>query len=149
MSTPKFTPAEAAQIEGALKRHTQALFDAAFTDTTRTPRSPAYREGLRARLCLSIQKLAFVCPYDAGTAQFDAFYAGVDEGRAIVARDGQDGRDHHGFNLEARVIGEHFEPRPASGTTGAACCVHCGAPQLSQADGLPPVSKLPTPGGHQ
>ena len=60
-----------------------------------------------------------------------------------------DGRDRHGFSLEANVIGENYPPHPASATTAAACGAHCGAPQCSQAECLPPAAMPPTPGSHQ
>ncbi len=66
-----------------MKATTQALFDAAFTPG-RTPRSPAYCEGVRAKLRLHIQKVAMACPYAEGTAEFDAFQAGIYEGRHIL-----------------------------------------------------------------
>jgi len=61
----------------------------------------------------------------------------------------QDGHDRHGFSLEANVIGGSYVPRPTSETTAAVCCAHCGAPQLSQADSLPPAATLPTLGSRQ
>ena len=64
----------------------RAAFDAAF-NVQRDPRSPAYRAG-----CLYIltRKLddgpVGACPYPAGSAENDAWYAGCDEAHAIVRR---------------------------------------------------------------
>lgn len=61
------------------------LFDAAFA-VPRDPRSAAYRAG-----CLAVLKLLVdggprvAAPYAAGSAEFDAFHAGADEGHRIAA----------------------------------------------------------------
>ena len=63
------------------------LFEQAF-DRPRTPRSPAYKQGvldvLRYR---SGETLAIgPCPYKIGTSQADAWFSGVEEGHAIWRR---------------------------------------------------------------
>jgi len=54
--------------------------------STRPHRSVAYMLGahelLLARACIG----SSTCPYAAGTAEFDAYFAGADEGRAIWTR---------------------------------------------------------------
>lgn len=83
MKSPRITPAEALVIERAMTPAVKALFNTAFSGS-RTSRSSAYRLGVRAKLSHGIDQLAIVCPYQEYTASFDAFYAGVDEGRAIL-----------------------------------------------------------------
>ena len=62
----------------------RTLFARAF-HATRTPRSPAYREGVLVALRFRLGELpAIRCPYPAGTAEADAFHAGADEGHAIA-----------------------------------------------------------------
>lgn len=57
----------------------------------RTPRSAAYREGVRAGIVGLLRrergepKAAPVDPFEPGTAEYDAYVAGIDEGRAIIA----------------------------------------------------------------
>ena len=51
----------------------------------RPARSLAYRQGVKAKLERHFgQRPALACPYVQGTAEMDAFFAGVDEGNAIV-----------------------------------------------------------------
>ena len=65
----------------------RTLFARAF-HATRTPRSPAYREGVLVALRFRLGELAAIrCPYAAGTAEADAFHSGVDEGHAIARRE--------------------------------------------------------------
>ena len=65
----------------------RTLFARAFP-TTRTPGSPAYREGVLVALRYRLGELpAIRCPYAVGTAEADAFHAGADEGHAIVRRE--------------------------------------------------------------
>lgn len=61
------------------------LMAAAF-DRPRDPRSDAYKTGARAHLQHVLNNKNTVVPYPLGTAEADAFFAGVDEGRAIVMR---------------------------------------------------------------
>lgn len=49
----------------------------------RPRRSEAYRLGVQAKLRRDLERLAIDCQYREGTAEFDAFFAGIDEGRAI------------------------------------------------------------------
>lgn len=58
------------------------LFNAAF-DKVRHPRSPEYKEGVRAALAYRIRGAGVRCPYTIGQVQADAFYAGLEEGHAI------------------------------------------------------------------
>lgn len=94
MKSPKFTPAEAAQIEKGLKGHTPPectplektvirLMDSAFCHTGRTPRSTEYRNGARALLLTRLGVEPMQNPYQVATAQADAWWAGVEEGKAI------------------------------------------------------------------
>lgn len=50
------------------------LFEAAFSNA-RSPRSDEYRAGVLALLKRQIEGVDFACPYGAGTAASDAFYA--------------------------------------------------------------------------
>lgn len=72
-----------------------------------------------------------------------------EELREMLDYESSTSRDRHGFSLEAHLIGGSYVPHPASATTGAACCAHCGAPQLSQAADQPLYATQPTPGSHQ
>ncbi|KLU21954.1 hypothetical protein EOS_32950 [Caballeronia mineralivorans PML1(12)] len=49
----------------------------------RDPRSTEYKAGVRALLALRINGVKLVQPYEMGTVQADAFYAGIDEGHHI------------------------------------------------------------------
>lgn len=52
----------------------------------RTPRSRAYMIGTKELLLARAGFPTPACPYSAGTAEFDAYFAGADEGRGIWAR---------------------------------------------------------------
>lgn len=58
------------------------LFDAAF-NIARDPRSTEYKAGVRAVLNYRVAGTRIRSPHPMGTAQADAFYAGVDEGHRI------------------------------------------------------------------
>lgn len=58
------------------------LFKAAF-ETPRNPRSAEYKAGARAVLDYRISGIRISSPHPAGSAQFDAYHAGVTEGHAI------------------------------------------------------------------
>jgi len=58
------------------------LFDAAF-NIARDPRSAEYKAGARSVLNYRYKGAGIRCPHPMGTAQADAFYAGVDEGHRI------------------------------------------------------------------
>jgi hypothetical protein len=60
----------------------ESLFKAAF-NTPRDLRSTEYKAGVRAVLDFRIDGGRMPRPYPVGTAQADAFYAGVDEGHRI------------------------------------------------------------------
>lgn len=57
--------------------------DAAF-DLPRTARSAAYKAGTSSKLSFKLEGIPMVCPYVEGSAEFDAFHAGVDEANAIL-----------------------------------------------------------------
>jgi hypothetical protein len=60
------------------------LMNEAFGDhRARDPRSAEYKQGCRHLLNRRMNGGSKGCPYKAGTVQFDAFYAGVDEGITI------------------------------------------------------------------
>lgn len=66
----------------------------AFSNRTRTPRSTAYKDGCRAALSYRFEGRRIEFPYRIGTAEADAFFAGIDEGH-------QRFREH----CEARAVG--------------------------------------------
>ncbi len=58
----------------------QQLFDEHFTNnTTRDPRSAAYKRGALAQWNFKLHGVSLAVPYKAGTAEFDAFFAGAAE----------------------------------------------------------------------
>lgn len=61
------------------------LMAAAF-DRPREPRSSAYCVGVRTLLARRIDGASLALPFEIGTAEADAFFAGEDEGRLILAR---------------------------------------------------------------
>ncbi len=61
---------------------TDSIFNAAFT-VPRDPRSAEYKAGVRAALAFRIDDRRIAHLYDAGTAQDDAYYAGMAEGHAL------------------------------------------------------------------
>jgi len=58
------------------------LFDKAF-NVPRDPRSLAYKNGVRAALAYRVEHLSIPRLYEPGTAEDDAYHAGVQEGHAI------------------------------------------------------------------
>lgn len=60
----------------------EALLRNSF-ERPRTPRSQAYVDGALWALNFRICGLRPPCPYQAGTAEADAFFAGRDEGNGI------------------------------------------------------------------
>ena len=50
----------------------------------RPDRSTAYKAGVLAKLRLVLQRERLVCPYAPGSAEFDAFFAGADEGAGVA-----------------------------------------------------------------
>lgn len=52
----------------------------------RDPRSDAYKRGVHAALTRYVELVTPPLPFDAGTAEADAFFAGEEEGRLIIAR---------------------------------------------------------------
>ena len=66
----------------------QAIFDHAF-GPSRDRRSEAYKQGVLSALRVRVDGAEFVpCPYTAGSAEFDAYFAGICEGRALSPVDG-------------------------------------------------------------
>lgn len=63
----------------------EQLFKAAF-EVPRNPRSAEYKAGARAVLDYRVRGVRITSPHMAGSAQFDAFHAGVDEGHRIWRR---------------------------------------------------------------
>lgn len=60
------------------------VFDAAF-HAGREPRSEAYKAGVLHCLRVRLEGAAHCpCLYPAGSAERDAYYAGVEEGRALA-----------------------------------------------------------------
>jgi hypothetical protein len=62
----------------------QQVFDKAFAPG-RAPRSDAYRQGVMA--CLRVRldgEQHVVCPFQEGTAESDAYFAGIGEGRELA-----------------------------------------------------------------
>lgn len=66
----------------------EQLMHSAFAPS-RAPRSNEYKEGVRAVLRQRFVGKPLACPHKAGTASFDAFFAGADEGRSIWAQHAQ------------------------------------------------------------
>ena len=65
------------------KMTAQQVFDTAFR-AVRSPRSVAYKHGVMD--CLRVRLdgvLHAACPYKEGTAEWDAYFAGVNEGRDL------------------------------------------------------------------
>lgn len=65
---------------------------AELTDTALkhgTPRSPEYRRGIEDVLRLKFGGHPIRCPFQPGTAQFDAYFAGNDRGHAIYREEAQ------------------------------------------------------------
>lgn len=61
----------------------QQVFDNAFRPG-REPRSEAYKQGVMACLRVRLDGMQYSpCPYKAGTAESDAYFAGIDEGREL------------------------------------------------------------------
>lgn len=52
----------------------------------RDPRSDEYKAGVRAQLARLIEGTPLRYPYRMGTAQADAYFAGMDEGRDVWSR---------------------------------------------------------------
>jgi len=60
----------------------ETLMHASF-ERPRTPRSKAYKQGAQWVLDFRIRGHRPPCPYEAGSAEADAFFAGRDEGNEI------------------------------------------------------------------
>jgi hypothetical protein len=73
---------------GSLQRPSaQELFNAAFAGH-RSPRSPEYKAGVLAHLRFALKETGIHNPYAEGTAQSDAWYAGVQESWLILQANG-------------------------------------------------------------
>ena len=73
------------------------IYRSAFENSTRTPRSEAYKMGARCALCAkfcgeSIQQP----PYSVGSAEFDAWEAGRTEGMMLWRQAMEERRASHG-----------------------------------------------------
>lgn len=77
----RFAPISTGSIAGA-------LFQQAF-GVPRDPRSQQYKNGVRAALAFRIEGRRIPKLYEAGTADDDAFHAGVQEGHAIWRNAGE------------------------------------------------------------
>ena len=73
----------AATLHPIAQRKVAELLLRAFNET-RPARSRAYRQGVKAKLDQYFAVARIACPYAEGSAELDAFFAGVDEGQAIV-----------------------------------------------------------------
>jgi len=72
----------------------QELFEAAFS-TPRTKRSAEYKGGVLALLRHKMEDAHIRCPYVEGTAGFDAWHSGLEEGWSIFEKVGvMKGREH-------------------------------------------------------
>lgn len=66
----------------------QQVFNDAFS-LSRAPRSDAYKQGVLACLRVRLDGAVHVaCPYKEGTAESDAYFAGIAEGRELAPMDG-------------------------------------------------------------
>ena len=81
-TTSSTAPAGAKLI---IPRLADQLLDAAF-NVPRDPRSSQYKAGARAALAFRTECAPIVQPYAAGSAEADAFSAGIEEGHAIWRR---------------------------------------------------------------
>lgn len=64
-----------------------SLMQQAFgPNCARTPRGHAYIAGTRAYLAFRLSGAERACAYEPGTDAYDAYHAGIDEGRAIWTR---------------------------------------------------------------
>ena len=64
------------------------IFNKAFKKP-RDPRSPEYQNGALCALRYRLGEIGKIhCPHPIGTAQADAWFAGVDEGHAIARHHG-------------------------------------------------------------
>lgn len=76
-----------AAVVGAAPCSAQELFDKAFSGH-RSPRSPEYKAGVLAHLRFALKECGIHNPYKEGTAQSDAWYAGVQESWLILQANG-------------------------------------------------------------
>jgi hypothetical protein len=71
--------------------HLAKLRATRFVNEAFPPGTPArsieYKRGMREFFLFSLVGNKIICPYTQGTSEFDAFFAGVDAGRAISRRD--------------------------------------------------------------
>lgn len=70
----------------------EKLFKEAF-HKTRDPRSNEYKAGVRAALRFRLAGEKITHPYKPGTAQDDAYYAGISEGHMIFRNYEQETKD--------------------------------------------------------
>ena len=74
--------ASSAAVSPGANQVVDQLISAAF-DRPRGRRSDAYKQGARALLVSRLTLATLICNYQPGSVEFDAFFAGVEEGRAI------------------------------------------------------------------
>lgn len=70
----------------------QAVYDLAFRPG-REARSEAYKLGVLNFLKNRLEGAELACPFQAGSVQFDAYFAGCDEGRVLAEAFVREGRD--------------------------------------------------------
>jgi hypothetical protein len=75
----------------------QQLFDREFS-RPRTKRSAEFKAGVLALLRRLMEGIEIACPYTEGTAAFDAFYSGIEEGWRI-------------YHNESDIGPERIEPK--------------------------------------
>jgi hypothetical protein len=89
--SPVWPPSAGAGQPSTSTLSVDQLMQAAFYNG-RTPRSAEYKAGTRALLENRIEQKDIVPPYQAGTTEADAYFAGIEEGksiwRAAVAKNG-------------------------------------------------------------
>jgi len=75
-------PSTASSVRTPSHVSTDSIFNAAFA-VPRDPRSAEYKAGVRAALVFRIEGRRIAKLYAAGTAQDDAYHAGIAEGNAL------------------------------------------------------------------
>lgn len=67
-------------------RSPQEIYAAAFA-APRDPRSAAYKRGVLDGLKAKLERHVPMLPYNMGTAEADAYFSGISEGRALADRE--------------------------------------------------------------
>lgn len=97
-------------------RQLTALVDATVAagfSASRMPRSAAYRDGVRGLLLLRATGARLLCPHRPGTAECDAFFAGVEEGK-----------DWWRHQVERMVADHTAGVQPRHTAAGSAAAIH-------------------------